>query len=73
MKQYYGDVHVVEKRRLRIAFEMPGKPTKESVLKLLRKGEGIHDIVDEEGLSFVEVTKIGVKDVTKEQEENEDF
>lgn len=57
MKNYYLDVTVIEKRRIRVDFNSAKKPTKASVLEMLKK-QKYHDITDEEHFEYLEVLEL---------------
>jgi hypothetical protein len=57
-KGYYGDVTVIQKMRLRVAYDYEGELTKEKMLYALQNCE-IEDITDEEDLETLEVLEIG--------------
>lgn len=60
-KEYYGDITVLVKKRIRIDLRTAKKPTKETLLHMLEAmpadfdEDGIYDITDEETLKYVEV------------------
>jgi len=54
MKDYYLDVTVLERKRVRVDFSSKEKPTKESILKML-KTHKYNDITDEEHFEYLEV------------------
>ena len=57
MSNYYGDVVVTVKERLRLDIDIEGKLTKEKVLTKLRNGT-FNDITDTETYNYVEVLEI---------------
>jgi hypothetical protein len=57
MSNYYGDVVVTLKERLRLDVDIKGKLTKEKVLEKLRKGT-FNDITDTETFDYIEVLEI---------------
>lgn len=76
MKNYYGDVYVLQKVRLRIDLNSAKKPTKESVLKQIRD-EDYGDILDTEEIETLEVYKLNLEDqgpaeVEDDEEETEE-
>lgn len=58
MKEFYLDVTVIEKRRIRVAFEAKKKPTKDKMLEIL-KNEEYQDITDEETYDYLSVEEVG--------------
>lgn len=67
MREFYGDIEVVERRRIRVNVEAESLPTKPEMLEILRAGVGLIEITDEEHLEYVDVKKIiDLEDVTQE-------
>lgn len=66
-KNYYMDVVVIEKKRIRVDIDIDGPLTKERLLKLL-KNQKYNDIVDEESLEYQEVISWDIEDVEEEGE-----
>lgn len=54
MSEYYGDVTVIQKSRLRVSAEHDGPMTKALMLSILRQGS-FDDIPDEETLEILSV------------------
>lgn len=71
MKQFYGDVVVIEERRIRVSFEAAEMPSKEAMKGLLQN-QDYHDITDEETYSYLEVVDVDdVKEIDPNEEEEE--
>jgi hypothetical protein len=64
-KNYYADITVIEKRRIRVDFDMSGEVTKVKLLQLLRH-QKYNDITDEETFDYREVLDFEVNEEEKE-------
>lgn len=62
LKNYYGDVQVTVKRRLRVDFTHESVPGSDDMLKILRS-EKYNDITDSENLEFLSVDNIDVEEI----------
>jgi hypothetical protein len=60
MKEFYGDIIIIEKRRIRVSFQAKKKPTKEQMLKILENQE-YDDITDEESLEYQQVLEVDLE------------
>lgn len=75
MKEFYLDVEVTVKQRLRCQFTAEEKPTNEQMLEILKDDTAMIDITDEEILEFVSVEKVGEgegEEITEDEGEEED-
>lgn len=68
--QFYGDVEVIEKRRIRVLFGAKKRPNKKQMLAILENQE-YEDITDEETLSYQEVLNIDVEEQEIEEDDDE--
>jgi hypothetical protein len=67
MPYFYGDVEVIERRRVRVQFEAKKKPTKKQMLGIL-KDNAYENITDEECLEHKEVLKVDVEEMDSSKE-----
>lgn len=70
MKDFYADVTVVMKQRLRVDFRCENKPTKEEMLSILQNDE-YNDVTDEETLEYQSVEEIEFIEPVDESEEDD--
>ena len=59
--EYYGDVTVIQKMRLRVCAEHTGEMTKKLMLSMLQN-QTVEDILDEEVLGIISVEEVGETD-----------
>lgn len=65
-KQFYGDIVVVERRRIRVDFFASKVPTNSEMLKALNS-HAYNDITDEETLDYVSVESVEVDELEDEE------
>lgn len=71
MKEYYGNIYVTVKTRLRISLSSNKKLTKSNILAALNHNESsveINDINDEEPLEYLSVDKIDVEECNESKD-----
>jgi hypothetical protein len=60
-KNFYGDVTVIEKRRLRVQITAGKKPSKKKMLEMLKESD-YDDITDEENLEYLEILELDLEE-----------
>ena len=69
MKNYYGDVEVIIRSKIRVNCECKGQPTEKELLKALNKKAAkveIIDIMDEEHLEYQKI--LDMSDLNEQEE-----
>jgi hypothetical protein len=76
MNNYYGDVEVIMKARLRLdadfkKFNSKGRPSKGDMIKMIEEGR-YNDIDEEEYLEIIEVVKVGKNETNPYKSDEEE-